>query len=249
MRLHLAGQDIVINMATRARLIDEIRRRFRARAGFSLATVNLDHLVKMRGDPGFAAIYGAQDLIVADGNPVVWLSRIAGQGVELIPGSELVEPLSLLAAEEQVPVALVGSHRAALEDAADALRKVAPGIDIVLCIPPSQDFDPKGDEADAIIAELAEARVGLCFLALGAPKQEVFAAHARDGAPMVGFALIGAGLDFLGGHQRRAPKWMRRFALEWLWRAMSSPRRLLPRYIKCAAILPGLFLQALRARG
>jgi UDP-N-acetyl-D-mannosaminuronic acid transferase (WecB/TagA/CpsF family) len=64
----------------------------------------------------------------------------------------------------------------------------------------------------------------------------------------VGFASVGAGLDFIAGHQTRAPEWWRRFALEWLWRTVSSPRRLLPRYAACAAILPGQVLAALRLR-
>ncbi|WP_197470813.1 WecB/TagA/CpsF family glycosyltransferase, partial [Sulfitobacter sp. HI0054] len=77
---------------------------------------------------------------------------------------------------------------------------------------------------------------------------EILAARGRDIAPGVGFASIGAGLDFLAGRQRRAPKWMRMLALEWLWRAMQSPQRLVPRYARCFAILPRLTLAAWRAR-
>jgi UDP-N-acetyl-D-mannosaminuronic acid transferase (WecB/TagA/CpsF family) len=65
----------------------------------------------------------------------------------------------------------------------------------------------------------------------------------------VGFASIGAGLDFLAGRQHRAPAWVRRLRLEWLWRALSSPRRLIPRYTKCLAILPGEVVKALRLHG
>jgi exopolysaccharide biosynthesis WecB/TagA/CpsF family protein len=83
---------------------------------------------------------------------------------------------------------------------------------------------------------------------LGAPKQELFAAFARSRCDSVGFASIGAGLDFLSGHQVRAPRIMRTLALEWLWRALQSPRRMVPRYAKCFAILPGLARDALRQR-
>jgi UDP-N-acetyl-D-mannosaminuronic acid transferase (WecB/TagA/CpsF family) len=65
----------------------------------------------------------------------------------------------------------------------------------------------------------------------------------------MGFASIGAGLDFIAGKQPRAPLWVRRLALEWLWRALSSPRRMLPRYARCVAILPGLMREAWRLRG
>jgi len=55
-------------------------------------------------------------------------------------------------------------------------------------------------------------------------------------------------VDFVAGTQTRAPRWVRAIAMEWLWRALSSPRRLLPRYAACAAILPGQAMQALRLR-
>ena len=63
-----------------------------------------------------------------------------------------------------------------------------------------------------------------------------------------GFANFGAGLDFLAGNQTRAPRWMRALALEWLWRAMTNPRRMLPRYAACFAILPGQIVAALKLR-
>jgi len=95
---------------------------------------------------------------------------------------------------------------------------------------------------------LAESGARLCFIALGAPKQEIFAARGRTQVPDVGFASIGAGLDFLSGHQVRAPRIMRLLAMEWFWRALQSPARMVPRYAKCFAILPGLTIQALRQR-
>ena len=70
----------------------------------------------------------------------------------------------------------------------------------------------------------------------------------REIAPGVIFASIGAGLDFLGGHQKRAPVWVQKIGMEWLWRALGSPLRLGPRYLRCLAILPGQILAARRLR-
>jgi len=95
---------------------------------------------------------------------------------------------------------------------------------------------------------VAESGAGLVFLALGAPKQERLAARGRALQPELGFVSIGAGLDFLAGSQRRAPRLVRRLALEWLWRAGSDPKRLAGRYARCAAILPGHALRAWRMR-
>lgn len=248
MQFEFHGQTIEVNMPTRAVLEAEIQRRFAQRQGFALATVNLDHLVKMTDSPGFLDAYRAQDLVVADGRPIVWLSRLAAHPVELMPGSDMVLPLCQMAAQAKVPVALVGSTQVALEDAARLLQQQVEGLEITLRHAPSGVFDPMGDEAAQILGQLNDAGIGLCFLALGAPKQELLAARGRQMAPGVGFASIGAGLDFLGGHQHRAPLWMRRVALEWLWRALSSPQRMIPRYARCLVILPRQMVLALKQR-
>lgn len=248
MQFTFAGQAIGLNMATRDALLDEVRRRFRAGEGFSLATVNLDHLVKLSDSAAFARTYAAQDLVVADGWPVAMLARVAGSPVELMPGSDLILPLCQLAAQEGVAVALVGSTQIALDDAARVLEGEVPGLKIVLRIAPPHGFDPQGDAAGVILDRLATEAVQLCFLAFGAPKQETLALRGRDRAPAVGFASIGAGLDFLGGHQVRAPVWMRALALEWLWRALRDPVRLGPRYVRSALILPRQMILAWRQR-
>ena len=226
-----------------------VEARLAAGQGFALATINLDHLVKLRRDAGFCRAYAAQDFVVADGNPIVWLSRLARRPVGLVPGSDLVIPLVQLARDAGRPVVLLGSSDAALAGAADHLRATLPGVTIAAAIAPPYGFDPEGEEARAILSRLAEIGPGLCLIALGAPKQERLAALGRQLAPQMGFASIGAGLDFLSGHQVRAPRWARAMALEWLWRAMQSPRRLVPRYAACAAILPGQAMAALRLRG
>ncbi|MFV0491838.1 MAG: WecB/TagA/CpsF family glycosyltransferase [Pseudorhodobacter sp.] len=204
--------------------------------------------MKLHVDPAFRKAYGAQDFVVADGNPIVWLSRLARQDVSLVPGSDMVIPLARAARDSGRPVALVGSSNEALAGAAASLQQAVPGLEIVSRIAPPYGFDPEGAEARQILSDLAQIGPGLCFLALGAPKQERFAALGRGIAPEMGFASIGAGLDFLSGHQRRAPLWMRRVGMEWCWRMAQSPRRMVPRYVACALILPRQAREALRMR-
>jgi exopolysaccharide biosynthesis WecB/TagA/CpsF family protein len=239
---------VTINIATSDALFRAVAERLAARTGFALATLNLDHLTKLPIDADFYSAYAAHELVVADGRPVVWLSQLARQPVELMPGSDLILPLCELAAKHDAPIALVGSSDAVLAGAATALKARVPGLRIVLTEAPPYGFDPTCAGTDALFGRLSGAGVQMCFIALGAPKQEVFAARGRDLAPGVGIVSIGAGLDFLSGHQVRAPRLLRALALEWLWRAVQSPRRMIPRYTKCFAILPGLFTQALRQR-
>lgn len=248
MKFAFGATEITVNIADRAALLAEVSARLAARRGFALATINLDHLVKLRQSAAFRSAYAAQDLVVADGNPIVWLSRLAGRPVALVPGSDMVLPLAGAAAAAGVKVALVGATEATLAAAAKVLTARVPGLTIGLTHAPAMGLDPEGREAEAILTDLARQQIGLCFLALGAPRQEALAARGRRLAPDTGFASIGAGLDFLAGSQARAPLWLRRLALEWLWRALSSPRRLVPRYAACAAILPGQVVAALRQR-
>ncbi|WP_372611165.1 WecB/TagA/CpsF family glycosyltransferase [Aquicoccus sp.] len=248
MKIQVAEGEIAVNLHDTGALIDAVRSRLRAGEGFALATVNLDHLVKLGQDSDFRAAYRAQDFVVADGNPIVWLARLAGERLSLLPGSDMVVPLARLAALEGVKLGLVGSTDESLAVAGAALEERVPGLEIAARIAPPMGFDPDGPQASEILRDLQAAEVGLVLLALGAPKQERLAARGRAEVPDIGFASIGAGLDFLSGAQRRAPRWVRAIAMEWAWRMFSAPARLVPRYARCLAILPGHMWRALRMR-
>lgn len=247
-QFHSVGPQISVNVPTVTALLSAVTDRLSSGQGFALATINLDHLVKLGRDQAFARAYAAHDLIVADGNPIVWLSRLAHRPVSLVPGSELVLPLARLAASTGRPLVLIGSTAESLDGAAASLMNQVPGLVIAARIAPPMGFDPEGPAAEAILTKVAAIGPCLCFLALGAPKQESLAARGRQLAPQAGFASVGAGLDFLSGHQTRAPHWARALALEWLWRALSAPRRLIPRYLACAAILPKEVIRAIALR-
>lgn len=248
MDFYVKSQRVQVNVATWAGLKARVAERLARREGFALATINLDHLVKLRHSAEFRAAYAAQDMVVADGNPIVWMSYLAGKPVELIPGSDAIMPIARIAARQGVTIALVGSTQPVLSAAKSYLEREVHGLSVVACIAPPFGFDPTGAEAETIFAELATSGAGMCFVALGAPKQEIFCAAGRLHTPDIGFASIGAGLDFFAGTQPRAPSWARRFQVEWLWRGLSSPRRLGPRYAKCLAILPGQMVRALGQR-
>lgn len=240
--------DVAVNALTRETLLMDIAARLSAGQGFSIATLNLDHVVKLKHDPAFRTAYAAHSHVTADGNPIVWLSRLAGQDVHLVPGSELIEPVVELAARQNVPIGLFGSDNATLEAAAAALKGRHPGLEIPLVLAPPMGFDPTGSEADAAIEKMRNSGARVFFLALGAPKQEIFASRAQAMLPEAGFLSIGAGIDFIAGTQTRAPAWVRAVAGEWLWRLALSPKRLARRYASCIAILPRLTLSALEAR-
>jgi N-acetylglucosaminyldiphosphoundecaprenol N-acetyl-beta-D-mannosaminyltransferase len=244
--LRVSDVKIVVNMADQSYLLKQVEERMLLGTGFAVATLNLDHLVKLRRLGVFRQAYLAQDMVTADGNPIVWLSRLARRPVALVTGSDLVEPLTKLAGEQRVPVALLGATAETLSAAAGQLTARHPGLEIVALLEPSRNFDPDGEEASALIEALRISGAGMTFLALGAPKQEIFAARCRAAIPAMGLVSVGAGLDFIAMRKRRAPVWMQRVAMEWLWRILTDPRRLAGRYAQCAFVLPAMALESLR---
>ena len=238
----------LVNFPTEAALLADVETCLRAGKGFAIATLNLDHVVKMRRDPAFLRAYRAHSHVVADGNPIVWMSRLAGRDVGLVPGSELIAPVAALAARLGVPLAFLGSTAPVLALATERLKADYPGLQVAACVAPPFGFDPDSAAADALLDEIAGSGARICLLALGAPKQERLAARGLARHPGLGFLSIGAGLDFIAGHQTRAPVWVRKIAMEWLWRMLTNPRRLARRYLDCALVMPSLAGQALAAR-
>ncbi len=248
MQFQVNDSVVAVNIPTMAALRAAVGARLAARQGFALATINLDHLTLLPGSAAFRTAYAAQDFVVADGRPVGWLAALAGRPVDILPGSDLIVPLCEMAVRAGVSVALLGSNTATLQTAATGLQERIAGLQIAAQIAPPQGFEPMGDDAAILLGHVAASGAGLCFVALGAPKQEILAARGRLLTPAVGFVSIGAGLDFIAGTQVRAPVWMRRMALEWLWRTVQQPRRMIPRYARCFAALPGLAWRAWASR-
>jgi len=216
-------------------------------AAENVFTLNLDHVVKMRRDAAFRAAYERVRLITADGFPIVLACRLQGKRVSRVTGSDLVGPISAEAARCGKSVYFFGSSLPVLTRASRILQESNPRLRIAGFFAPPQGFDPASEEARQCIAAISDSRADLCFVALGAPKQEKFADYGQSFLPSTSFICIGAGLDFIAGTQVRAPTWIRRLGLEWLWRAAGDPRRLLYRYILCMGALPGILARAVLA--
>ncbi len=223
--------------------IHSVRARLRAGRGFTFATLNLDHLVKLRADSAFQTAYARATFVSADGAPVAALARRQVPRIARTTGADLLIPLCRMAAREGVKVALFGSSEQSLALAAARLRAAAPGLDIVLTTSPAFGFDPRSREADAFGAAIARSGARLCFVCLGAPKQEIFADRMAQAHAGIGFVGVGEAADFQSGAQFRAPQVIQSIGLEWAWRLASQPRRLFGRYAQCAALLARLWVR------
>ena len=210
------------------------------RRGGIVCTPNVDHLVLLEDDPRLRAAYASASLVLADGMPIVWASRLLGAPLrEKVSGSDLIGPLLALAAAERWRVYLVGGGEGSAARAAERLKVDAPGLEIVGIDARTIDIDidiDRGHDHDpsacfGLVAGVTAARPDLVLVALGCPKQEIVM-HRIAGAIRPAVCIgIGAGLDFLAGAVPRAPRWMSAAGLEWLYRLAREPRRLWRRYL------------------
>ncbi len=223
-----------IHLRDAADCVETLTQALVRRQAFSFCPLNLDLLVKARNDAAFAAAMRRADYIIADGWPIAMLARRHDRRVQRTTGADLIVPLAQAAEAHEIPVYLFGTSPDVLAAVKADLMAKLPGLHVAGVESPPLGFDPNGPAADAAIDRIRASGAGLCFLALGAPKQEILAARALERGVGVGFVCVGAGLDFIAGAQVRAPAVMRDNGMEWLWRLATNPRRLAARYAACA---------------
>ena len=226
-----------INIGHQPELIDQIIASALAGVGGTVFTLNLDHLVKLERDSAFRHAKDNAAYVTADGAPLVWMARRQNADIVRVTGADLVRPLCAAAANAGVPVHFFGTRNDVLLQSALILARENPGLRFAGLEAPPYGFSPFGTEARAAATRIAVSGARICFVALGAPKQETFAAFARQWAPNVTFVCIGAALDFIGGGEHRAPRAMQKYGLEWLWRLANDPKRLFKRYVLSALYL------------
>ena len=232
--------DVAINVTSMSDAVSAIIAAVRQGDTFCVYTLNLDHFVKLHSAPAFHDAYVRGRFVTADGFPIVMMGRLAGVPLTRTTGADLVRPLCREAARHQLPIFLLGSTRLALSASVRRLSRRYGNLQFAGCLAPGPRFDPESSDADRAIARIRQSGARLCFLALGAPKQEVFAARCLSELRGTALICIGAALDFIGGTQTRAPHFAQEMGLEWFWRMMNDPWRLGPRYARCVAAIPRL---------
>lgn len=233
-----------VNLFTPQQALDAVLTRLAAPRSFTLFTLNLDHVVKLRGSAAFQACYEDADLVSADGWPIVWHFRRRGVRLERTTGADLALPLCEKAAEAGIPIFIVGPQAHVQKRAIESLRERFPRLNIAgadASIIAPEDAAQMDDLARRVRASGAR----LCFICLGAPKQELVADALKKRCEGVGFLCVGAALDFIAGAVKRAPRWVQGLGMEWAWRLTSDPLRLAPRYWRCAEVFVLIALRRL----
>lgn len=224
----LIFDDVTMTEAT-ARVVELAKMRDRPRY---VCTGNLDHLAIAATDLEFRDAYLNADLVVADGAPVVWLSKLGGTPLkERVAGSDLFWTLGRASAESGITLFFLGGVEGAADKAKAVLEERYPGVKIVgTYCPPFATF-ATDEEQDRIRDQVKAANPDVLLVAFGAPKQEKWIAKHKDRLGVPVSIGVGGSFEMAAGILKRAPLWMQKVGLEWAFRFAQQPRRLFDRYI------------------
>ncbi|MBV8134062.1 MAG: WecB/TagA/CpsF family glycosyltransferase [Deltaproteobacteria bacterium] len=206
-----------------------------------VVTPNVQHIVRLLEDPtSMRPLYERAWRTFCDSRVLSRLARVSRLRLPVIVGSDLTADLIARAGKQHLTVVVVGSTGAACA----RLQDRYPGVNVLVHTPPMR-FIKSELEVQKCVDFVVKAQAPLVFLAVGMPQQEILASRIADHPKARGVGLcIGASIDFLTGDQRRAPLWLQKAGLEWLYRLFSDPRRLARRYlIECPRIFFFMYLE------
>jgi N-acetylglucosaminyldiphosphoundecaprenol N-acetyl-beta-D-mannosaminyltransferase len=242
MHVHLQRQ--LFGLPIDALTVDEIVRlaesSLQSRQRLLVGVVNAAKVVHARSDPMLRDSLLACDVLLADGQSVVWASRLLGGRLpERVAGIDLFEQLLGLAHRDGRSVYLLGARPAVLRAVQDCIRDRWPSVRIA----GSRDGYFGDSESGQVAADIASSGADMLFLGMSSPKKEIFlATHGASlGVPVL--HGVGGSFDVLAGLTKRAPARWRRWGMEWLYRVLQEPGRLWKRYLTTNTVFLVLMLR------
>lgn len=240
-----------LDMRQTIQLADQI---VQARRPEFFVTANLNYLMLTEQHPRLSVVNQRSAAVIADGHPIVIRSRLSPNPLPCrVAGSDMIVELAKLSADRGYRMFFLGAAPGVAQSAADELRRRFPKLQIAGCTSPP--FRPlTSAEHTDMLAQVRDAGTDILLVAFGQPKGEFWIYDHLHELSVPLSIQLGASFDFLAGTAQRAPKVWQLIGCEWLYRAMSDPRRLAPRYArnllflarKVAAELIGFFRQRKR---
>lgn len=209
-----------------------------------VTSANGEVMSRAARDPAVKALFLAADMIHADGQAMVLFSRLQAHPLpERVATTDLFHDVARLAEQSGTSFYLLGGTPEVMRATVAAVAGAYPRLRIA----GARHGYFSDDEEAGVVAEIARLRPGILWLGMGVPREQAFAVRNRLRLTGVGAIKTAGGLfDFVSGRRARAPRWMQVAGLEWLWRTMLEPRRLLGRYL---ATNPHALLLLLRHSG
>jgi N-acetylglucosaminyldiphosphoundecaprenol N-acetyl-beta-D-mannosaminyltransferase len=205
-----------------------------SRVSFRAHFCTVHSLVEATANKSLAEVFATASMVCTDGMPLVALARRANPSVERVAGPDAMPALCDRGRAVGLRHFFLGGAEGVAAALAHRLGERFPGLVVAGTFTPP--FRPMSDEELAgVRATIRESGANVVWIGLGAPKQELFAADLQAAMPGVVVLPVGAAFDFHAGRKRRAPRWMQRAGLEWLFRVVLEPRRLWLRYLSTNA--------------
>lgn len=237
----IAILGVPFDPVTMSEAIAIVGRMVASRRPHYVVTANVDFLAQARADVELRRILMDAHLVLCDGTPVVWASRLLGNPLpERVAGADLAPQLIRIASEKNLRLFFLGGTPESMERAIGKVKTTHPRLQIDGYSPP---FDHLLEmDHDEIKRRIAQAAPDMLFVCFGCPKQEKWIAmHYQSlGVPVA--VGVGGTIDFLAGQLKRAPLWMQRTGTEWIFRLLQEPRRLFRRYARDLWMFGGLLL-------
>ena len=191
-----------------------------------ITTINPEFLVAAKKDDDFKKILNYSDLGVADGIGLVYAAKIFGQKIKRTTGVDLLISLCELAEQKNCSVYFLGGNDTIAAKTASVLKNRFPNLLVGGAESGGEIVDPKEDDPE-LLSRINDTEPDIIFVALGQVKQEKWIYHHLDKIPSVKIAIgVGGSFDYISGQIRRAPAFMRKAGLEWLYRLIIEPYRL-----------------------
>jgi len=195
-------------------------------------TPNVQRLIYGIRNKQTESIYKAADMLIPDGMPLIWASKLLGMPLkEKVSGSDLLPLFCQVASKKEYRIFFLGADPGVAEEAKNILTGKNPGLRIVGTYSPPYGFENVDGEIEKIIKMIRGKNPHVLFVGLGFPKEEKFLWKHKNDFQVPVSVGIGATFDFITGKQRRAPLWMQKSGMEWFYRLCRDPKRLWKRYL------------------
>ncbi len=213
---------VKVDAVTMAQAVESVEKLIAAQKNSIVATVNAEMLLRATQDDAFKKILNAAELVVPDGAGAVWAARHLGYEMpERVAGFDLVQELMKIAPSKGYKFFLFGASPGIADKAKLKARELYPRIEIVGT---RNGYFTAADEPE-IISQIKNSKPDILLAALGVPKQEKWLSAHKDELNIPVSIGVGGTFDVMAGVVKRAPLWMQRAKLEWLYRAMLQPSR------------------------
>ncbi len=219
---------VPIDNLTLPETADRIEGMIRSGRTHQHVVVNVDKIVKLQRDPELRRAILDCDLISADGQPIVWASRVLDKPLkERVTGIDLFAAVVERCAERGFRPYLLGARQEVVEKVAEILKS----RHVTLQLAGWRNGYWSADEESVVVAEVKSARSDVLFVAMGSPKKELFVRKWKAELQVPFVMGVGGTFDVVAGMVKRAPNWMQRCGLEWLYRLIQEPGRMWRRYL------------------